>query len=371
MSTAALTKEQMIRDLYTCASCGYCRFACPINKELGFESASVRGKLLVFRKLLEGKLDWSDERVRDMVYQCAQCEACKVQCPTGIDFVAINQHLREALAKEGNLLDMQKMVTDILVEKKNPYNEPWEDRTSWAGKWENPEKAEYLYFVSCTAAYSANRIAKSVVRICKAVGIEFAISREEACCGNPLLRIGQRAKFDALVENNVKMFKEIGAKVIFTACAGCYKALIHDYPEGDYKVLHFVELMDNLIKEGKLAFKKPLAKKVIYYDGCDIGRHCGIYEEPRNVLRAIPEIELIEFDYNREEAMCCGGPLVGSYPELATDIPVRHINEAVEKGADVLVAACGACMINFKEGAKKAQKKLDIQDLTMLVAKHV
>ncbi len=372
MTTAPMTKEQMIRDLYTCASCGYCRFACPINKELGFESKSVRGKFLIFRKLLEGKLDWSDEKVRDAVYQCAQCEACKVFCPTGIDFVAINQALREELAKRGNILEMQKMVTDILVEKKNPYNEPWEDRASWAGgKWENPEKAEYLYFMSCTAAYSANRIAKSVVRICKAAGIEFAISPKEVCCGNPLLRIGQREKFQGLVEENVKMFKEIGARTIFTACAGCYKTLSHDYPEGDYEVLHFAELMDRLISQGKITFMKPLPKKVLYYDGCDLGRHCGIYEEPRRVLRAIPEIELIEFDYNREEAMCCGGPLVGSYPDLATDIPVRHVNEAVEKGADILVAACGACMINFKEGSKKAGKKLDIQDLAMLVAKHV
>jgi heterodisulfide reductase subunit D len=225
--------------------------------------------------------------------------------------------------------------------------------------------------MSCTAAYSANRIAKSVVRICQAAGIEFAISDKEMCCGNPLLRIGQREKFQELVEGNVRMFKEVGAKTIFTACAGCYKALVHDYPKGDWEVLHFAQLMDRLIKEGKLSFKKPLPKKVIYYDGCDLGRHCGIYEEPRRVLAAIPEIELMEFDYNREEAMCCGGPLVGSYPDLATDIPVRHINEAVEKGADILVAACGACMINFKEGMKKAGKKIDVQDLTMLVAKQV
>ena len=184
-------------------------------------------------------------------------------------------------------------------------------------------------------------------------------------------RYADAGLFQGLVEDNVAIFKEMGVKTIFTACAGCYKALIHDYPKGDWEVLHFVQIMDRLISEGKLKFKKPLPKKVIYYDGCDLGRHCGIYEEPRRILQAIPEIELIEFDYNREEAMCCGGPLVGSYPDLATDIPVRHVNEAVEKGADILVAACGACMINFKEGSKKAGKKLDIQDLAMLVAKHV
>ncbi|MFH1422750.1 MAG: (Fe-S)-binding protein, partial [Planctomycetota bacterium] len=131
-----------------------------------------------------------------------------------------------------------------------------------------------------------------------------------------------------------------------------------------------VQLLDRFIKENKIAFK-PMPKKVIYYDGCDIGRHCGIYEEPRNILRAIPQIELIEFDYNREEAVCCGGPLVASYPDLAGEIPIKHVQEAMDKGADMLVSACAACMLNFKEGAKRISSKLDIQDICMLIGKQV
>jgi glycolate oxidase len=368
---ALLTKEQMIHDLYTCASCGYCKFACPVNKELGFESTSVRGKLLILRKLLEGKLDYSDARVRDAVFQCAQCEACKVMCPTGIDFVKINQHLRESLAKEGNLLEMQKTVGKILAEKKNPFNEPPEERGAWLGSaYKNPEKADYLYFVSCTASYSANRIAKSVQRIMKAAGIEFAVlGGEEQCCGNPLLRMGEREKFEEMVAANMAAFDKMGIKTIFTACAGCYKAFLHDYPK-KYEVLHVVQLMDRLIREGRLKFK-PLPKRVMYFDGCDIGRHCGIYEEPRNVLRAIPQLELIEFDYNREEALCCGGPLIASYPELAGQIPTKHVQEAIDKNADILVSACAACMLNFKEGAKRLGSKLDIQDICMLTGKQV
>ncbi|MFH1421590.1 MAG: (Fe-S)-binding protein, partial [Planctomycetota bacterium] len=249
-SGAPLTKEQMIHDLYTCAACGYCRFACPINKQLGFESASVRGKLLIFRKLLEGKLDYSGENVRDAVFQCAQCEACKVMCPTGIDFVKINQHLRENLAKEGNLLEMQKMVGQILEEKKNPFNEPPEERGAWLGSaYKNPEKTDYLYFVSCTASYSANRIAKSVQRVMKIAGIDFAVlGGEEQCCGNPLLRMGERGKFEEMVAKNVSSFDKLGIKTIFTACAGCYKAFKHDYPQ-KYEVLHIVQLLDRFIKE--------------------------------------------------------------------------------------------------------------------------
>lgn len=366
-----MNKAKVLEDLYTCASCGYCRFGCPVYKEVGLESASVRGKCLLLKDFLEGRIEYSD-KIRDALYMCAQCENCKVNCPTGVDFVAMTKWVREELLKAGQITEGQEMLRKIIAEKGNPFNEPSQERGAWAGsKFPVGKKCENLYFVSCTASYSLNRIAKSIFKVLEEADFEFTLLGEkEKCCGNPLLGLGEYDKARELMYANVAAFDELGVKTIFTGCPGCYKVLKHYYPHR-YRVLHIVQLIDELIRQGRLVFDKELKKKIVYFDGCDLGRHCGIYEEPRNVLRAIPGVELIELDFNRDQAVCCGGPITASYPELSARIASRTVKEAVEKGADMLVAACAACLLNFKEGSKWANLKIDIQDIMLLLPKHV
>lgn len=366
-----MNTKDIERDIYTCASCGYCRFGCPVYQEVGFERVTVRGRMLLFKKLLEGKLDFDefDPSVIDSIYMCAQCENCKEICPAGVDCMTIANSLREEIARRGLLPENATFVRDALLTNSNPFGQPREERGAWLPKkYAEPKQSENLFFVSCTASYSLNRVARSVLRILETADYDFTVlGDEENCCGSPLLRFGEVDRAREQIATNVEMFDRHGIKTIFTPCAGCFRTLSHEYPE-EFRVMHTVQLFDELIREGRLEFGKSLEKKLIYYDGCDIGRHCGVYEEPRNVLRSIPGVELLEFDYNREEAVCCGGPLLSVDSDLARDIGANLVAEAKEKGADSIVTTCATCFLNFREGARVGEIQIDIEEITMLVA---
>lgn len=366
-----MTREQLVNDVYTCASCGFCRFGCPVYDVVGFERVTVRGRMLVFKKILEGRMEYTD-RVTDSIYMCAGCGNCTVECPTGIDFVEMARTLREDLVRRGQLPESLRPIRGILVEKSNPFGEPLEERGAWVPpQYQEPEKSANLYFAGCTASYSLNRVAKSILRILEDIGYDFTtLGGSERCCGNPLFRMGESEAAKEMMEENCQRFDELGVEQIFTSCAGCVTTFTHDYPQ-KYEVKHVTQLLAELLKEGRLQFDKELGEKVIYFDGCDIGRHCGIYEEPRSLLKAIPGVELIEFDYNREEGMCCGGPLMSSYPGVATEIASMRMKEAEEKGAGMVVTACPACFINLKAGAKEAGVKVSIQDIALLLPRLV
>ncbi|MDI6821948.1 MAG: (Fe-S)-binding protein [Actinomycetota bacterium] len=364
-------RERLVEDAYTCASCGFCRFGCPVYKEIGFESATARGKMYLLKRVLEGELGYT-ERVVDSFYMCAQCQNCKQLCPTGIDFGEDIAILKEMFIREGKLPFYLFPLRDNVIEKGNPFGRDVEERGEWLpGKYRTPKSSEYLYFAGCSASYASTRIAKSIVKILDQIEFDFTVlGKEESCCGSPLERMGETVRARELMEKNVQRFRELGVKTVIVSCAGCLKTLTHSYPK-DFKVLHVTQLFDQLMREGRLGFEKELDKKVVYFDGCDIGRHCGIYEEPRNILRSIPGVKLIDYEYSREEALCCGGPLVSSHPELAHKIASSRAKEAKELGAEIIATACPTCMVNLKEGAKLAQIEMEIQDIPMLLPKFL
>lgn len=366
-----MTEQEIIEQVYTCASCGYCRFGCPVYNEIGFESLTVRGRMQILKKILEGKMELT-KPIIESIYMCAQCENCNIRCPTGVDFVKISEALRETLLKNRLAPEVQLMLTENLARDSNPFREPLEERGAWLpSDYPQCKKSENLYFVGCTGSYSLNRIPKSIMRILDNIGFEYTLlGSEERCCGSPILRAGDRETATKTIERNVEKFKSLGVKTIITSCAGCHKTFLHDYPS-EFNFVHYTQLFTKLINEGVLVFEKELNEKVIYFDGCDLGRHSGIYEEPREILRAIPGVELIEFQYNREEAECCGGPILGANAELARKIAATRVQEAIDRGATFLVTACPTCLLNFKEGARTAGIQLQIQDLPLLLPKYV
>ena len=366
-----MTEQEIIEQVYTCASCGYCRFGCVVYNEIGFESFSVRGRMQILKKIIEGKMKLTKPIIESM-YMCAQCQNCNVRCPTGIDFVKISEAIRETLLKEKIAPESQITLSENLAKDSNPFREPLEERGSWLpSNYPLGKKSENLYFVGCTGSYSLNRIPKSIMRVLDSIGFDYTIlGPDERCCGSPILRAGDRETATKTIEKNVGQFRKLGAKTIITACAGCHTTFIHHYPP-DFNYIHFTQLFAKLIKEGTLVFEKELNEKVIYFDGCDLGRHSGIYEEPREILMAIPGIELIEFQYNREEAECCGGPVLGANADLARKIAATRVQEAIDRGATLLVTACPTCLLNFKEGARTTGLQLQMQDLSLLLPKYV
>jgi len=366
-----ITAEKMTKDVYTCASCGYCRFNCPVQKQLGFERLTARGRMLLVKRMLEGKLPFNRELV-DTLYTCTLCGGCSEVCPTEIDYDEIVGSLRRRAVAEGILPETQVMSRNIIDEHGNPFAQNQAERGDWVPKnVEVGKKAKDLYFVGCSASFGSNRIPKSVLMALASADIEVGLlGTKESCCGFTLFTIGETERGQELLDKNIAAFREMGAERIIASCPGCYKTLKHRLP-AEFEVLHMEEFLAGLVKDGRVKFVKPFKKKVVYADGCDLGRHSGVYEPQRDLLRAMPELELIEFDYNRENAACCGGPVASHNADLAHNIAAEKVREAADKGADMIVTSCPMCFVNIKEGTKAAGIKIDVQALPMLLPKVI
>jgi len=366
-----MNREDLIKNIYTCASCGYCRFGCPLSEQVGFESVTARGRMAILKNVLDGKMAYTPGVV-DVIYMCSQCANCSEMCPTKIDYVEVVSTIREELFSKDLYPKSQKALRENILQNYNPFGEKKEERGNWVPKEKlPPKKSKYLYFAGCSSSYGTTRIARSILRILDTIGFDYTVlGPDEVCCGDPLRRMGDIKGANELQKKNVAKFDELGVETIFASCPGCFKNLKHNYPE-KYEVLHITQLFDKLIKEGLLKFTGEKKTKMIYFDGCDLGRHSGVYEEPRNVLKAIPGVELLEFDYNREYGICCGGPLASGFPELAGNIAAERIREANEKGAEILVTSCPTCFVHLKEGARVAGIQMTVQDLPVLLTKFV
>ncbi|MEK7269509.1 MAG: (Fe-S)-binding protein [Planctomycetota bacterium] len=359
--------QEIREDLFACASCGYCRFGCPVFQTAGFERVTPRGRILALKRAIDGRTDVPAEIV-DSIYRCLQCAGCKVNCPMEIDFVKICEAIRGDMAEKNILPEGQEMLRKTVSEKGNPFGEPAAERGVWAGKVERlTPGVPLLYFAGCASSYASNRIARSVVKVLETAGIPFNVmGREENCCAAPLLRVGDEAKAKVLIDKNIAVFERLQTTEIVASCAGCFKTLKTAYPE-KFHAMHVTQFFLKLLKEGAFTFKKDFPKKIIYFDGCDIGRHAGVYEEPREFLRAIPGVTLLEYDYNREKAICCGGPLLSLDIKLAAKIAADRVREAAAKGAEMIATPCPTCMVNLKSGAEEAGIQISIQDIPMIL----
>lgn len=381
---ARLGRRDLLR-LSACARCGECLASCPVYEQTADEKITARWKLREAQHLirsqigilakLRGPRKLTEAELRGAYARlaaCTGCAACRIHCPSDITtdelWVGLRAWLHDqGIGVEGNA----KVPLDNIrnPEKINPFGQPRAERGEWIPKNLREERAcENLFFVGCVTSFSANRLAKAVLKALESAdGFDFTVlGAEEHCCGDPLARIGYLEEAKRLQEENLAAFRKRGVKRIFTGCAGCYKNLKHFGPP-DIRVQHVVELYADLIRDGRLPIAKGMAKKVIYFDGCDLGRHSGVYEPQRDVLRAIPGIELLEFSRNQEEGMCCGGPLMSADPEMAKKIGQARVREAMEQGAEVIVTSCPACMINLRAAAQEMETEVTVQDLPLLL----
>jgi heterodisulfide reductase subunit D len=230
-----------------------------------------------------------------------------------------------------------------------------------------------LYFPGCMATYRAKDIAESTIELLKRADVEFMLlGEDEWCCGSVAFRTGDVDVGKEMAEHNVDVFKESGADVVVTSCSGCYRTLKQDYEEmagsQDFEVKHFLELLKELIDEGKLKFPKT-NMKVTYHDPCHLGRHSGIYEVPRDILKSVPGLELVEMARNRQNARCCGagGGVRAGFHELSDKMADSRLSEAEETGADVLTSACPFCTFALREAAERKGSKIRVLDMPELL----
>ena len=382
------------RDIHACLQCGYCNFVCPIqlNPDRGFESWRVRGKMYHMKRYAHpGTIDRLTRRGAkitpefvERVYNCTACGYCEHVCHAGIKFNDRWEQVKEWFFKNGvGPLDKHKALRTRVISKHNPYDEPHENRENWiprtAKRSKNPD---VLYFAGCTASYRQQKIAQDATRVLDAAGIEYdVLGRDEWCCGSPLIRTGQTDivtdEKDGLVKHNLREFEKRNVSTVVTACAGCFMTLKHNYPKYagklDFELFHLTQFIDKLIADKELVLKKPLPKKIAYHDPCHIGRHHGIFEEPRRILKAFPSSTFLELPHNRYNSQCCGagGGYKIQFNDRAEYIASIRVKEAHDIGAEMLVSSCPFCVTNLTGGVKVAGVNMEVAELVSLVADSI
>lgn len=397
------------KAIMSCMNCGDCGYSirhavgryltCPVKEaknEEGFEIYFARGRMNVLKSILEGKLPLSKE-LAEFVYQCSECANCSEVChkthnenillPTSnwIDHYKVWDALRKDLVEAGFApLERHKELVEYMEnnDMRNPYGEKKAKKNEWASEFTNlREKGEFVFFAGCTMPLRQADTLKNMMKILPLSGIDIALSKDEWCCGSIGIRIGDYESVVALLNHNIEIFKNMGAKTVFTACAGCYRTLKKDYPEllGEelpFEVKHITEILVDLINNNKIPFDSAKEEqiKVTYHDPCHLGRHMDLYEIPREVIVKIPSVELIEMKRNRKHAWCCGagGGVKSQFPNLAKDISKERIREAVESGADILTTSCPFCIGNLKDAYEEMEpgikEKIQVIDIIDFIA---
>jgi Fe-S oxidoreductase len=260
----------------------------------------------------------------------------------------------------------------------NPLKLLRSDRAAWAkGTKMYTPGDQYLLYVGCLGSYDENgqKMARSLVDVFNAAGVSFGIlGSDEECCGNEVYMLGEMGLFQTLVEKNSQKFKELGVKKIITICPHGYNVMKNRYPASgaNFEIYHYSQLLNDLIEKDKI---KPsrIEAKVTYQDPCFLGRYNNVYEEPRQVLRSIPGLELLEMKRNRADASCCGGGSGNFVMDLlagSDESPARvRVREAYDTGADTLAVACPSCLTMFTDAVKTEDLdgKLAVKDISQIV----
>jgi heterodisulfide reductase subunit D len=365
---------------YLCLDCGKCTAICPISR--------VNHKFSP-RRLLTKAVGGSNPNLLSdkTIWTCLTCMQCQEKCPSDIDYIhftqmvrsAANQDGQEALCSHGGALQsLMKIMTATELNQK---------RLEWiTPDLKTSDKSEYLYFVGCLPYFDifftdikANSldIARSTLKVLNFLGIEPQVLPNERCCGHDLFWMGDMENFKKLAEHNIRAIKDSHAKKVVTACPEGFITLKFDYPEmfgaQTYQVLHISEVIAEALSNNKNKLKK-LEKKVTYQDPCRLGRFAGIFEPPREVIKA-SGAELIEMPKNRKNATCCGTSSWVNCDAYSKMIQTNRLKQAKDTGAEVLVTACPKCQIHFSctqnvEGYPK-EDMIEIIDLTSLFAQTI
>jgi len=381
--------------------CGVCRekytektrLVCPVREHTGgFEHYFARGRILIARGILEGELSYSKE-LAEVIYTCTMCGNCVQQCGA-LDLKTGNPLIETDKIMEAMRTDIGENYPEFLIEEHNSiltstknYGNPWMQprvaKTRWSKglkvKDISKEKAEVLFYTGCTAPLDPELrvVTVDTFRILEKAGVNFGIlGAKERCCGSVQKRIGTLDVYEQLAKDNINQFNELAIKTVITTCAGCYRTFKKEYPELgslDFEVLHTCEYLDRLLKEGRIEFTKDIKMKVTYHDPCHLGRHVGVYDAPRELLKAIPGLELVEMYPNRENSWCCGGGggVRTVFPALATDIATDKLEMANEIEVESIVTNCPFCENNIRVAIKKCESNLKVMDLTQLVAESI
>ncbi|MBU0657151.1 MAG: (Fe-S)-binding protein [Gammaproteobacteria bacterium] len=355
-----------------CYQCGKCDVYCPWNKV----------RIFSIRKIIREAAFGLTEIEGEDIWRCTTCGYCPSQCPRGVKQIEIGVSLRRVASEYGVFPSSVRAVRSVkgsLATEGNPLNDYRVNRTNWAkGMPVNrfTEGMDLLYFVGCYYCYDPRlkKVAVATANILNKAGVNFGtLGTIENCCGESIRKTGGEEVFRSLAKANIKNFIDQGVKKILVSSPHCYHTLKNEYSEFmvHLEVVHISQLLAKLIHDGKLKLTGDYRKKVAYHDPCYLGRHNNIYDEPREVLKRVPGLELIEMPDSRQDSLCCGGG--GGRIWMETPKNERfsdlRLEQAKKVGADVLATSCPYCITNFEESrlALEGDEVLDIRDITEII----
>ena len=386
-------------DMTSCTECGRCQSQCPAwhtDKPLSPKLLIMAMRDHAMSKVVESEnvVGENSPISLDVLWSCTTCGACVEECPVDIEHVdhIVNMRRFQVLVESEFPTELGGTFRN-LEKAGNPWGANKADREGWIAECdfpinvvsgELPEEVEYLFWVGCAGAYEdrAKKTTKAVAELLHMAGVNFAVlGKRETCTGDSARRSGNEFLYQILSQENIATFTETfgdrpkGKKKVVVTCPHCFTTIGRDYAQSGYELemLHHTQLLNTLIKEGKLKPSPHKAdKKLTYHDPCYLGRHNQIYAPPRELLQA-SGCDIEEMPRNQERAFCCGGGGSRMWMEekIGTRINLNRVDEAISTGAQEVAVACPFCRIMVGDGMVARESDVEVLDVAQVLLRNL
>jgi len=367
---------------FDCVECGKCTSVCPA----AVYDTEFAPRLIVV-KAQEGIKD--DPMTKKNIWVCLTCEMCNSMCPYKVNYTGFIQGLRSMYFRRGEVPICSQGGLVHTMQRLMAKEDLKQNRLGWVDDdiKISKDKGEVLLFTGCAyqlgtifddrAAFLRD-VPKSAVKILNAAGVTPVVLEDEVCCGHDLLWVGDEDSFLKLMDKNIERIKATGVKKVVFTCPECFRTFDVDYQDFSedlpFEMVHISEFVKDAIDDGKLKLRN-IDKKVTYHDSCRLGKHMGIYDPPREVLSAVPGLEMIEMERSREKATCCGVNAWANCEENGKKMQIDRLKEAKGTGAESMLTFCPKCEIHFRCATHNKvpvpieDVDIEVEDFTNLIAK--
>jgi len=350
-------RHQVLR----CSACGFCRSDCPVFGATLRSAFNARGKMLLLKEVMDKKIELNDELI-ETLFQCTGCANCSTNCPSGVEVPEIIKQARKDMVHIGSCHPAFKGMHEVLQKHTNIYAE--DEPAEFEGK--RKQSAQYVYFIGCVGAYREDEATAATLLLLDQLEVDYTLI-DETCCSGVLEDVGYQINTD-LARKNIERILDTGAKAVITGCPYCSRTFNNKtqyaaLKDNGVSVLHLSQFLKDF------DFGVQTDKRVTYHDPCDLGRHCGIYEEPRDVIRKIAP-NFVEMEHHHAEALCCGagGGVRGAYAKNSIAMARRRLAQAEAVKAEIVLTECNSCVHNLSN-AKLRRQKFKIYNLSQFISK--
>ena len=348
-------REQILQ----CSRCGFCQAHCPVYGSTLRPSLNARGKMLLLKEVMDGKIELNDELIESL-FQCTTCASCFENCPSGVEVPDIIKEARKDMVNIGSCHPAFTGMNKVLQKHTNIYGEDEPEDF----ERERNKKAKYVFFIGCVGSFREDEPTMATLDLLDRLKVDYTLI-DEVCCSGVLEDVGFKIN-EELAEKNIELILATGATKVITGCPYCFRTFNN---KGQYArlmekgvaVIH----INQFLKDFDLGVKTE--KVVTYHDPCDLGRHCGIYEEPRETIRKLAP-NFVEMPHHHADSLCCGagGGVRGAYAKNSLAMARRRLDEALNIDAQVLLTECNSCVHNLAQ-AKLRKEKIKVYNTTEFI----